>query len=543
MPNIQENNPKLGVMVDCSRNSVMNVEALRSLIPVLSKIGYTTLMLYTEDTYEVNGEPYFGYLRGRYSKAELKEIDRIAADSGVELVPCIQTLAHLRGIFRWKEYAGIRDTADILLADDERTYELIEHIFETLAECFTSRRVNIGMDEAHALGSGKYRELHGEVPRAEIMLKHLKRVNEIANKHGFNCSMWSDMFFYAAFGGTNFSDKEEEIPKEIADNIPDNVTLIYWDYYSLDEENYAANIRSHLKLTDRLTFAGGVWSWVGLTPLNYYGIRAAKAAMAACRKNGVNEIFTTVWCDGGGSCSPFSVLPALVHTAEYAKGNFDEKSIKRKFYEAVGVRYDDFIALDLPNFLSADQDETVKCNAAKYLLYNDFLTGVNDRTVKEGVGEIYADHARRLKKTEKHPEYGFIFKTLRLLSECLYYKADFGIVARKLYAAGDKAGMCEFIEKRCRPLKKKLERFYEAIRDYWYRLYKPYGFEVTDIRLGGLIYRLDDVTRRLIDYLDGKVSSVPELEEPILGDGKEPCRENELLLQNTWGAIVTLNLL
>ena len=139
MPNIQENNPKLGVMVDCSRNSVMNVEALRSLIPVLSKIGYTTLMLYTEDTYEVNGEPYFGYLRGRYSKAELKEIDRIAAASGVELVPCIQTLAHLRGIFRWKEYAGIRDTADILLADDERTYELIEHIFETLAECFTSK--------------------------------------------------------------------------------------------------------------------------------------------------------------------------------------------------------------------------------------------------------------------------------------------------------------------------------------------------------------------------------------------------------------------
>ena len=196
MPNIQENNPKLGVMVDCSRNSVMNVEALRSLIPVLSKIGYTTLMLYTEDTYEVNGEPYFGYLRGRYSKAELKEIDRIAAASGVELVPCIQTLAHLRGIFRWKEYAGIRDTADILLADDERTYELIEHIFETLAECFTSRRVNIGMDEAHALGSGKYRELHGEVPRAEIMLKHLKRVNEIANKHGFNCSMWSDTVSY-----------------------------------------------------------------------------------------------------------------------------------------------------------------------------------------------------------------------------------------------------------------------------------------------------------------------------------------------------------
>ena len=43
---------------------------------------------------------------------------------------------------------------------------------------------------------------------------------------------------------------------------------------------------------------------------------------------------------------------------------------------------------------------------------------------------------------------------------------------------------------------------------------------------------------------DTVISAVmPELEEPILGDGKEPCRENELLLQNTWGAIATLNLL
>ena len=51
-------------MIDCSRNSVMNLQALKKLIPILAKAGYTTLQLYTEDTYEVNDEPYFGYLRG-----------------------------------------------------------------------------------------------------------------------------------------------------------------------------------------------------------------------------------------------------------------------------------------------------------------------------------------------------------------------------------------------------------------------------------------------------------------------------------------------
>ena len=117
---------KLGLMIDCSRNSVMSVHALKKLIPILSKMGYTTLQLYTEDTYEVNNEPYFGYMRGRYSKQEIKEIDAYAASYNIELIPCIQTLAHLRALFRWPEYQKINDTEDILLVGEERVYTLLE---------------------------------------------------------------------------------------------------------------------------------------------------------------------------------------------------------------------------------------------------------------------------------------------------------------------------------------------------------------------------------------------------------------------------------
>ena len=63
---------KFGVMIDCSRNAVMNVSAFKKMADILSSLGYNTIRLYTEDTYEVDGEPYFGYLRGRYSKAELR---------------------------------------------------------------------------------------------------------------------------------------------------------------------------------------------------------------------------------------------------------------------------------------------------------------------------------------------------------------------------------------------------------------------------------------------------------------------------------------
>ena len=129
---------RFGAMLDCSRNAVMKVEEVKRFASTLKTFGYNTLLLYTEDTYEVDGEPYFGYLRGKYTKAEMKEIVSYCDGIGMEVIPCIQTLAHLNQIFLWADYANINDTADILLANEPRTYELIENMFKTLRECYSS---------------------------------------------------------------------------------------------------------------------------------------------------------------------------------------------------------------------------------------------------------------------------------------------------------------------------------------------------------------------------------------------------------------------
>ena len=209
----------LGVMLDCSRDGVYTVEALKKYIRILAKMGYTSLQLYTEEVYEIPEEPYFGYLRGKYSEAELRDLDAYAAAQGIELVPCIQTLAHLTGLTRWPEYAECTDMADILLADCERTYTLIENMFAAIARCFTSRRVNIGMDEAHFIGLGKYLDVHGYCNRFEILKKHLARVGEIAAKYGFRPMMWSDMFFRLANHG-NYDYRGAEFPPELTELVP-----------------------------------------------------------------------------------------------------------------------------------------------------------------------------------------------------------------------------------------------------------------------------------------------------------------------------------
>ena len=125
-----------GVMIDCSRNAVMKVETLKRFIDCLAKMGYDTLELYTEDTYTIEDEPYFGYLRGRYTSQELKEIDGYAKARGIELIPCVQTLGHFTALVRNSRFKEIVDCNDILLVDEEKTYEFIEKIFKALAENF-----------------------------------------------------------------------------------------------------------------------------------------------------------------------------------------------------------------------------------------------------------------------------------------------------------------------------------------------------------------------------------------------------------------------
>ena len=113
---------RFGVMLDMSRNGVMRVEEVKNIATILKQMGYNMIQLYTEDTYEVENEPYFGYMRGRYSVAEMQDVVSYCNSIGVEVIPCIQTLAHLNQIFRWPAYQPINDFADILMVDEPRTY-------------------------------------------------------------------------------------------------------------------------------------------------------------------------------------------------------------------------------------------------------------------------------------------------------------------------------------------------------------------------------------------------------------------------------------
>ena len=280
---------RFGVMLDMSRNAIMKVEEVKNFVRILSSFGYNTIMLYTEDTYEVENEPYFGYMRGRYTQTELKEIVAYCESLGMEVIPCIQTLAHLNQIFRWPAYSPIRDCDDILLVGEERTYELIENIFKTVKNCFSSQYIHIGMDEAHNVGLGEYLSRNGYEHRSTILQKHLKRVVEIANKYGLKPLIWSDMFYKLATKGWYYA-PNAEVTEEIKALVPSEVSLVYWDYYNTDKATFDRLITSHQEFNNEIWFAGGAWTWEGFAPHNAYTLKTMSPAMLSANEHGVENI-------------------------------------------------------------------------------------------------------------------------------------------------------------------------------------------------------------------------------------------------------------
>ena len=528
-----------GVMIDMSRNAVMSLDGLKRFMTLLRKMGYNTVMLYTEDTYEVDDEPYFGYMRGRYSKDEMKAIDAFAAELGMTVIPCIQTLAHLNAIFRWGKYPN--DCDDILLVDDERTYTLIENMFKTLCECFACRRIHIGMDEAHNLGRGKFLDKHGYEGVTDIMRRHLGRVMEIAKKYGYEVMMWSDMYFRSWNNGIARIPKCT-VPKEIIDSVPKDVIPVYWDYYQKNEEAYSGMIENHKQFSDKTWFAGGSWCWNGFIPYNKYTLKTMIPAIDACKKHKIRNVFMTMWGDDGAECSHFSQLPSLYYIAQYAKGVTDEEKIKAGFKRLVGIDYDEYEMIDCPNEVVPYNtpgeilNEGRPVNPSKYMLYSDYFNGFLDYTVKVGAGKKYAQFAENLRATaKKSRRYGYVFDTAARLCDVLAIKYELGVRTRAAYLSGDKETLRALADREYTELLKLIDSFGRAFERQWFKDNKTHGFDVQDHRIGALIRRTEACRRRLYDYVNGKIDQIEELSEELLPYEKagESLSRNKAILFST----------
>ena len=532
-----------GAMFDVSRNAVLKVDAVKKLLRKMSLMGLNMIMLYMEDVYTIEGEPYFGYMRGRYSYEELKECDDYADALGVEMIPCIQALAHLWQFLKWSEASKYRDTSQTLLVGSENTYEFIDKMIATASAPFRSKRIHLGMDEAEDLGLGKYLQINGYKKHVEIMGYHLKKVLEITSAQGLEPMIWSDMFIKMVTQDNNYYDINAQITDEVRDCVPAGIDLVYWDYYHHNQDFYESFIDKHAAFNNKTIFAGGVWTWVGAI-VNYgKTIDATNKALSACKSKGIKEVFATMWMDNGAECNFFSALLGLQLYAEHGfSKTLDESKLRDRVKFCTGIDYDAYLDIskvdEIPGVSKGNFDNA---NPSKYLIYQDVLIGLFDKHI-EGL-ELRTHYSELESVLAAHDiEYGKIeniFSVPAKMCAVLKDKSQLGLHIRKLYLAGDKAELGK-IAMRLPLFSQRVNDLREAHRQVWFESFKPYGWEVIDIRYGGVIARLDSVMKRLNDYVNGDIERIEELEAERLYINSMDIPENErAICLNNYCGIVT----
>lgn len=514
---------RCGIMADVSRNAVLRVETVKDLISRIARMGMNTFMLYMEDIYKIDDCPYFGYMRGAYTEDELKEIDAYAACFGVEVVPCIQTLAHLTSTLRWPYAEGMRDTADVLLVGADKTYDFIEKMISSLSRSLSSERIHIGMDEAWGLGSGVYKSIHGEVDKFEIVSSHLKKIVEILNKYDKKPVMWSDMLFRIASDTGRYFDTGVVMPDNILDIIPESVTMAYWDYYNEKSDIYHDMIRIHKDMQRDVAFFGGIWTWNGIA-VNYdKTFRTTAPAMEACYKYGINEICATLWHDDGGETDIYTALLGMQLYSEYAYyENVSTKHLSEMFYICTGSRAEDFLLFDLDNLPEADEykktltDIEGVVTAAKHTLYQDVLQGLFDKQyedidLKGHYGEIYA----KLCKADFPEDLKELSEYHTQLAKVLYLKSDIGLRIAASYKNNDKPALKDNVEE-LKNLYSEICVLHDKLSVLWLKNNKAFGLDRLDLRFGGLKERILRAESRLGMYLSDEIKCIEELEEEKL---------------------------
>lgn len=519
----QESTPfeKFGIMMDCSRNAVMTVSHIKKWLKALALFGYNLVMLYTEETYELPDEPYFGYMRGRYTAEELKEIDDYAAELNIEVIGCIQTLGHLARLLRWPAYSKIKDTSSVMMVDEPATYELIEKMVSHFASVFRSKRIHVGMDETHDLGRGAFMDKNGYERGYDIFNRHLAKVVEICKKHELKPMIWSDMYFRLGSPTQQYYYKDAQIPDDVKAAIPEEVELVYWDYYHNDEEFYVDYINKHYEMNRNTLLGSGVMTWLLLWYGHRQTVKKAIPSINASRQTGLKEIFFTMWGDNGAYCELDSAMAGLAMCADHAYiDQCDEKKTALRFENVFGGNYQAIIEASKMNDQFAEGLDPIDEGFAVIdtLFWENPITAPEFKKRTKESPDIWQsavvgykqilDNIEEFKDQTAPVDMNHAWNLVNYLSIRFSWRSELD----EAYAQKDINKLAS-LRDQVDNIIKAINNLLVSFRRQWQNRNKPFGLEILQERFGGQKECYRELKLRITELLEGKIDSIPEIEE------------------------------
>ncbi len=507
-----------GAMPDLSFGSPLKVDTICRLIDYMAVMGLNMILLYIEDLYELPSRPCFGHQRGRYSPDELRAIDDYAHEYGIEAIPCIQTLGHLDKYLHWAEAGDVKETARELSVDKEASYAFIREMLTESTKCFRSKRVHIGMDEAWGLGRGLTTvNKYGYRDQQELFVEHLNKVIKITDEMGLRAMIWNDFIFCLnSKNGVDKYDPDTVVPKAIIEKFPKNVDLVFWHYGEEALDCDDDMLKKNLAFGNNVIFCGGLMMWMAPLPENMFSYTTTEMGLLAAKKNGIEEVFTALWCYGKQGSDIFTTLLHLQQYAEHTyRKNVTRDDLKARFEICTGASFDAFMNMSaFHNKTDREYPDFRERFHGQKFLWQDPLYGRFECFLK---GNEMSEHYKKAKSLYLNlidgGKWSALYETCYTLLDLMETKTYIAESLRPAYLNGDKDKLFEIESDLLPCLIGKIKDLHALYREDWYKAKKPYGIEELEERLAALSARCETAIYRLSEYRLGNIHEIEELND------------------------------
>ncbi|MDP6410679.1 MAG: family 20 glycosylhydrolase [Planctomycetota bacterium] len=294
--------PERGALLDVARGRVPTMEALFELVESMAAWKLNRLQLYMEASFAYAGHEAVWADSAPFTAAELTALDAFCRARHIELVPNQQSLGHMH---KWLVHPDYRALAECpegvehpfsrerepfsLTPNDPRVLDLLGDLYDQLLPCFTSRVVNVGLDETFDIGRGRSRRACAEHGPHGPYLEHLVAVARLVGERGFRMQFWGDVVL--------------EDPACL-ERIPAGSEALVWGYeadHPFDEQ------LPHFARTDHpFQVCPGTSSWNSVTGRARNALANLARSTDAGRRHGARGVLITDWGDRGHLQAPWA---------------------------------------------------------------------------------------------------------------------------------------------------------------------------------------------------------------------------------------------
>lgn len=285
-----------GVLIDISRDKVPTMETLRGMVALLAGLKFNRLELYTEHAFAYPDHPDVWAGADPITPDELRELDRVCAAAGIELVGNQNSLGHMERWLTHDRYADLAEAPEgwgppwggprrppaTLNPVDPRSLELVQGLHRAMLACLRSRTFNVNCDEPWELGQGKSRTACGAGGPGAVYLNYLLALHRHLAEQGARMEFWGDV---------------ARRHPDIIPRLPRDATVLEWGYEA--DEDFGPRCATWAAAGQPFVVCPGTASWNSIGGRWTTAWRNIGAAITAAMQYGARGVMVTDWGDGG----------------------------------------------------------------------------------------------------------------------------------------------------------------------------------------------------------------------------------------------------